>query len=173
MIIIIYGNIGGGKTTIAKALADKLDFDLIHFDPLVQAVTGKENMYGNDGSFLLSDEEIEQVHYAMRDKARNCIILGRNIILESMFFKKQREEAIEFAEEMNIPFKLIEVVCDEEEAINRIKNRLDKNSQSAGISLFLENKDQLKDEKRKHIVIDTTNKSIKDCVKEITYIIGL
>ena len=167
MLIIIFGDIGVGKSTFAKALAEKYNLFLIQFDPLMESVTGRSNMYGEDGEFLLSDKEIEQVHSAMRSSAKELLESGKTVILESMFFKKQREEAIALAEKMAIPYKLIEVRCDEEEIKERIAKRFKNDKQSANISLFLENKGRLGDELRDHIILDTTSKSTEQCMKEV------
>jgi len=171
MLVVIFGEIGVGKSTIATALAAKYNYRLIQFDPLVYSVTGKRNMYGTDGQFLLTDEEIEQVHAVMRDKVKTLLQSGEKVIVESMYFKKQREAVIALAEEMKVPFYLVEVICDEREVIGRIQDRLKKNNQSAGVELFLENKGALKDEARQHLTLDTTSKSIEDCIQEIARII--
>lgn len=140
MLVLLFGDIGAGKTTLAKALADKRGFRVVGFDPLVSSATGRETMYGEDGSFLLSDEEIEHVHAAMRDAAKSFLAAGEHVILESMYFKPQRGQAIALAEEMNVPYHLVEVVCDEAEIKSRITKRFGENSQSAGFSLFLRTK---------------------------------
>ncbi len=173
MLILFFGDIGVGKSTVADAFARAFQFHLIQFDPLVPSVTGKETMYGEDNAFLLSDEEIDAVHATMRANAKKLLDSGENVILESMFFKKQREMAITLAEDLQIPFHLIEVVCDESEVRNRIKKRMTENVQSAGEELFLENKGQVSDESREHIILDTTGKSIEECVQEVARGIGL
>ena len=173
MLIILFGDIGVGKSTVAGALARTFGFHLIQFDPLVPSVTGKDALYGEDNAFLLSDEEIDLVHAAMRVNAKKLLESSENVILESMFFKKQREKAIALAEDLHIPFHLVEVVCDESEVKSRIKKRMAENRQSAGEELFMENKGQVSDELREHIVLDTTGKSIEKCVQEIAQKIGL
>ncbi|TSD03091.1 MAG: hypothetical protein Athens071416_351 [Parcubacteria group bacterium Athens0714_16] len=167
MLIIIFGNIGAGKSTIAKALSKKLGFSLIQFDPLVPSVTGKENMYDKNNNFLLSNKDIENVHSKMRENAKQILETDNGVVVESMYFKPQREKIIKMAEKINIKYKIIEVICDEKETQKRIKKRITKNNQSAGIRLFIENKNSLGKEKIKHLVLDTTNKNIKTCVNSV------
>jgi len=173
MLIIIFGEIGAGKSTLAKALASKFGFHLIQFDPLVFSVTGKKKMYGDDGAFLLTDEDIERVHEEMRNNAMEFLRAGKKVIAESMYFRKQREAMIARAKKMNIQFHLIEVTCDEKEIHFRIKERLKVNSQSAGVDLFRENMGKLNDEERSHLILDTTGKSVEECVQEASEAIGL
>jgi predicted kinase len=173
MLIIIFGEIGAGKSTLAKALASKFDFYLIQFDPLVLPVTGKKKMYEDDGAFLLTDEDMERVHEGMRNNAMEFLQSGKKVIVESMYFKKQREAMIALAKKMNIQFHLIKVACDEKEIYFRIKERLKVNSQAAGTDLFRENKGKLDDEERDHLILDTTGKSVEECVQEASKAIGL
>lgn len=173
MLILFFGDIGVGKSTVAGTLARMFQLPLIQFDPLVPSVTGKEEMYGEDNAFLLSDEEVDAVHAEMRANAKKFLESGESVILEFMFFKEQREKAIALAEDARVSFHLVEVVCDESEVKNRIKKRIAENSQSAGEDLFLENKGQVSDELREHIILDTTGKSVEECVWEVARKIGL
>jgi predicted kinase len=173
MLLIIFGEIGVGKSSLAKTLASSLAFHLIQFDPLVPTVTGKEKMYGDDGEFLLSDDDVEKVHAKMRNLAEQSLKEDRHVIVESMYFKKQRDQIIALAEKMKVPYHLIEVVCDDKEVRTRIAKRLSENMQSANVELFLENRGFLKDEKRVHLIIDTTGKTFEECTREVIQELGL
>jgi len=42
MLLVFFGNIGTGKTSLAKKVAEKLGFELIYFDKMVWQVLKKE-----------------------------------------------------------------------------------------------------------------------------------
>ncbi len=167
MLILLFGDIGVGKSTTAKALSERFGFRLVQFDTLVPEVTGKTEMYGKNNEFLLTEEEERQVHDAMLLVAREGLIQGENVIMESMFFKRERDQAVAYAEAMGVVCHLVEVVCDLEENLHRVEARFRHNRQSAGVGLFLEYRGQLRDETREHIVLDTTRKDVDACAEEI------
>jgi len=169
----MYGNMGVGKSTLAKAFAESFDFELVQFDPLVPPVTGKEYMYGDNNEFLLSDEDIDEVHLKMRITAKEFLEKGKSLVMESMFFKEQRKKAVLLAENRGVRCFLIKVVCDEKENIKRIKDRFKNNRQSAGEKLFLENKNLLNGDPYENFVIDTTRKGINQCVEDVAKRVGL
>lgn len=162
-----------GKSTTARAFAQRTDFRLTQFDALVPSVTGKENMYGEDNEFLLSEGEEQSVHDAMLSVAESFLRGGESVILESMFFKEQRDQAIAFAERLGVAYRLIHVTCDAEENEYRVKKRFTNNAQSANIDLLLEFRGQLGDELRPHTVLDTTHKTVDACVDELVASLGL
>lgn len=174
MLIIFFGDIGVGKSTTARALAERTGFRLVQFDSLVSLVTGKEKMYGKDNEFLLSEDEERKVHDAMLGVAEGFLCAGESVILESMFFKEQRDQAVAFAERLGISYRLIHVVCDEAENDRRVEDRLAKSGgQSAGIGLLREFRGQLGDEPRPYSILDTTGKTVDECVNEAIRLLGL
>ena len=167
MLLIFFGQIGTGKTSVAKRVSEELGFNFIYFDKVMKLIVDKTKYYGEDGGFLLIDEEIKKVYKYMNDLARNLIKKGKNVILESMYFKEEREEAVKIAKEMKVPFVLIEVVCDEKEIKRRLEKRKKQETQTPGFKLYLEYKDIFEKEDSDHIIIDTTNKSIKESAEEV------
>jgi recombination protein RecA len=80
------------------------------------------------------------------------------------------EEAIDICEKATREHDVALVVWD---SIAATQPQVMSTKRSAGEELFMENKGQVSDELREHIILDTTGKSIEKCVQEIAQKIGL
>ena len=167
MLLIFFGNIGTGKSTLAKALAERLNYELVYFDKCVWHSLKKEKIYSDKDEFLLTPEEIQKVYDEMHTIARSLLKKEKNVILESVYFQKQRKEAIQIAEESDVDFRLVEVVCDEKTVEKRLKKRKKENPQTAGFRLYKEYKERFEEEVKPHIVIDTTDKTAEESAQEL------
>lgn len=167
MLIIFFGNIGVGKTTLAEAFARMNNFEFICFDKMVHESSGRKKMYSEDDKFLLSAAEISKVYADMHLLAANKIKQGKTVVLESMYFEKQRYDAKLIARTLNVKYKVVEVVCDENIVKERLEQRKEIHSQSGGFNLYLEYKQFLEPEKEEHSKIDTTNKDLFESLKEL------
>lgn len=166
MLYIFFGNIGTGKTTLAKLLAKRKNYKLIYFDDVVWQ-SFKKQIYDKHDNFLLSMEETQKVYDRMHNIAQCFLQQGENVILESMYFKKQREQAIEVAEKMNIVYKIIEITCKEARIKKRLARRKKENLQLPGLKLYKQYKNYLEPEISYHITIDTTNKTVEESYTEL------
>lgn len=164
MLLVFFGNIGTGKTSVARAVAADLDYEFVCFDDLVWNVTGKDKVYGPHDEFLLSFEETLKVYAEMHRQARDLLADGLSVVLESMYFLQQRNEAIALAQAQGKPWNLVEVVCDEKEVKTRLETRKAEDPQTPGYRLYLQFKDQMEKERRDHIILDTTGKTIEESV---------
>lgn len=167
MLLIFFGQIGTGKSTIAREIAKKLNYEFINFDNVMWLAVNKKKMYGDNDEFLLSMEETQKVYDSMHVLAKFLLQQGKNVVLESMYFKKQRGEAIQVAKDINHDYKLIEIVCDEEEVKRRVNERKKKDPQTPGFDLYLQYRNLLEKEDSEHIILDTTNKTIEESTKEL------
>jgi len=165
--IIIFGDIGAGKTSIAVALSKSLGYKLIHFDRFMWSVAGKKQIYGPDDIFLLNQQEIQQIYDTMREKAEESLRNNKNVILESLYYKQQREQAISMLEQSGITYEIIEVKCALENILKRVKIRKKENEQTSGEDLSKQYYGTIEPEERKHITIDTTDKNVSECVEII------
>ena len=71
-LLVIYGNIGVGKTTLAKRFSEKYQFECICFDDVAPTIFGKK-VYGEDGSFLPSYKETQKIYDAMHARAKELL----------------------------------------------------------------------------------------------------
>jgi len=122
VLIIIYGNLGTGKSTLAKILSEKKGYKLIRFDEVM--LLFKDKVYRTqDNDFLLKKEDVLKVYETMHKLAKETLKQGKNVILESLYLKNQREDAKKIAKETKNEYVIIEVGCDEKEIKKRLAKR--------------------------------------------------
>lgn len=167
MLLIFFGQIGTGKTSVAKEVAKKLDYEFVNFDNIVWSSLDKRKIYSDKDEFLLTLSETQQVYDSMHKKAESFLKGGKGVVLESMYFKKQRDEAIQLANKIKIPYFLIEVVCDEKVIKRRLEKRKKEDLQTAGFELYLQYRDLMEDEDSKHLLVDTSDKTIEEATDEV------
>lgn len=167
MLLIFFGNIGTGKSSVAKKVAEKLNYEFVHFDNIVWLVLNKERVYGENDEFLVTIDETLKVYEIMHVITKFLLQENKNVVLESMYFKKQRDEAVQVAKDMNIPYKLIEVTCDEEEIKSRLEKRKQKDPQTPGFKLYMQFRDMMEKEDSDHITINTSRKSAEESANEV------
>lgn len=165
MLLIFFGNIGTGKTSLAKLLAARKKYKLIYFDNIVKQMFVE--IYDKDDNFLLSNDEIQMVYDRMHEEAKKFLNKGENVILESMYFQKQREQAIVMAKKMKMRYKIIEVTCREKVVRQRLIQRKKDEPQSPGFKLYKQYKGYLEPETNHHIIIDTSDKTLEESYIEL------
>ena len=164
MLIIFYGNIRAGKSTLAKGVAKRLRCPCITFDAVVPKIYRKK-LYA-PGKFLLTRSEIVKVYDLMHKLAKLEIRKRDHVVLESVYFKKQRDAAIDLAKSVKQRWKLVHVACSDSETKKRLVNRYRSNGQTADYSLFLQYELLMDKDSRKHITINTTGKTKAQCISE-------
>jgi len=167
MLLIFFGHIGTGKTSIAKNVAARLGYEAICFDDIVKEIFGEKKIYGGNDNFQLSLEETQKVYDKMHKQAEDKLKVGQGVVLESMYFKKQRDGALDIAKHLSRPYKLIEIICDEDVIQKRLVQRKQQDDQTPGYTLYLKYKNLLESEPESHIIVDTTNKSIEESTQEV------
>jgi predicted kinase len=111
MIIIVSGLPGSGKSFFAEQLAKKLDAAYVNSDRLRKELFPKRTY---------SDDEKVIVYKAMLKRMAEATKIGRNIVLDATFHKKNARELFTMSTKEKINF--IEVWADEP----IIKERLEK-----------------------------------------------
>lgn len=167
MLILVFGNVGVGKTTLAKALAKKLHYELVHFDAIVQDVFPGKKIYGEKDTFNLGYGQIQKTYRCMEVIAAYLLQQKKNVILESVYFKKNREEVVRMAKRLHVPLLLVHVVCSKHIVKKRLHRRKKDNEQSAGYKIHLSYEKRMGDEERNHLVIDTGKMTSLQAIKRI------
>lgn len=158
VLYIFSGLPGAGKTTLAKNISKKLEAVYIRIDTIEQGIRD------------LCDFNVQGEGYrlAYRIIADNLII-GNNVVVDSCNpIKLTRDEYEGIAIENNCKYKNIEIICSNKlEHKNRVKTR---KSDIRNLVLpkweDVEKREYDKWDKN-HIIVDTANKSIEDCTKEL------
>jgi predicted kinase len=126
-LIIITGMIGTGKTTVANALAKKLNMEVISSDPVRKELAGinpYERKRNDFGQGIYSEEISDKVYSIITQMARSLLIQGKGVVLDATFSKERwRREAISMAKELGIPFILVLVTAPPEIVRERLKAR--------------------------------------------------
>lgn len=167
MLLIFFGRIGTGKTSVAEKVAEKLRYEFINWTGTKWSAVNKKKIYDDNDNFLLTTEEIQKVYDAMHEKAKSLLENGKNVVLESMYFKKQRDQAVQLTKDLGIPYILIEAICNEDEIKERLEKRKRENPQSPGFGLYLKYKDAMEKEDSEHITIDTSGKTVEQSAEEV------
>lgn len=147
MLIIVCGLQGAGKTTVAKEVAEKLKAVLLRTDIIRKSLI-KEPKY--------TVAEMQKIYKEMFIRARKMLQDDKNVVLDATFTKKEnRMEAKKIAEETNVDFQIIEVVCSEKVIKKRIEQRSGDDSE-ANFEVYLKYKNLFEPITEKHIVIDNS-----------------
>ena len=133
------------------------NYKLICFDDIVKKLFVK--VYNENDDFLLSIRETQTVYDEMHSVAKSFLQKGENVVLESMYFEKHRQQAIEVAKKLNVEYKIIEIICEEKTIKERLKIRHKNNPQSPGFELYQKYKKFFLTKHRDHVIIDTSNKT--------------
>jgi len=158
ILYIFSGLPGTGKTTLAKSLSKIIKAVYIRIDTIEQAIRDLCN-YNVQG---------EGYRLAYRIIADNLVI-GNNVVADSCNpIKLTRNEYENLAIENKCQYKNIEIICsDKNEHKRRIETRENdiKNLKLPTWDEILKRNYEQWD--KEHIIIDTANKSIENCVNEL------
>lgn len=169
MIVMMAGLPGSGKSTLARAVARRvggvvLDKDLIRasvFPPKAIEYSQKQD----DFVVQLMLEEAERVLGVQP---------GRIIFLDGRPFSKkyQVDAVVEFAKRIGTPWRMIECVCPEEVALERLKADRKHVAANRNADLYRKVKAGFQTIRRRKLVVPTTLK-LADCRKKIEeYLLG-
>ncbi|WP_277555018.1 AAA family ATPase [Halobaculum limi] len=114
-LVVVCGLPGAGKTTVAEAVADRLDADLLRTD-----VVRKELFPDPD----YTTEESRRAYEALLDRADAVLSTGNAVVLDGTFRRAERRRwARDLGARHDADAQLVHVTCEEAVAKRRIRAR--------------------------------------------------
>src|SRR3989338_7305671 len=151
MLIVVCGLPGTGKTTISKALSQRIGATLLRTD-IIRKEMLSENAY--------TEKERDAVYENMLVIAGDKLQNGEGCVLDGTFYKKSlRDGAERVAEKNKSEFHIVECLLHEDVVKTRINTRKGDESE-AGFGVYQKSKKTFEPITKKHVVVDTS-KGIK------------
>ena len=149
-VFVVAGEPGVGKSKVAKHIAKRTDGKRLATDVIRKDLFGPEPTY--------SKEESQAVYDEMFDRAKNRLTRGEPVVLDATFMLASgRERANRLAQKFTDPydFTIVRVICDEDIAIRRIKER-DSGPSDADVDVYRSIRDRFEEIELPHVTIDNS-----------------
>jgi aminoglycoside phosphotransferase family enzyme/predicted kinase len=143
-LVVICGNVGTGKSTLARLLADALDGVPIPSDRVRKRLVGlapQERARGERASRVYATAVTERVYAGLLQRAAPVLASGRSAILDATYARADlRRGPLDWARERGVPVRLVEVRCRPELALERLerRERAGRDPSDAGPELYRE-----------------------------------
>lgn len=128
ILIVVVGLSGSGKTTVARALHERLGFLHVNSDVVRKQLAGHPVDRPSPPAArpaLYSSEQSRLTYEAMTDAARGELARGRGVIVDATFQRRaHRATMVELAAQAGVPLLFVECRCDEEEIRHRLDERV-------------------------------------------------
>jgi len=123
-LVVFCGVSGTGKSTIAGRLAEEIGAVHLRSDVIRKELHGVEVTDHSAKQGLYSSESSANTYQTMCARARDWLQAGCTVLLDATFrTKRDREAARRLADDLGVPFLLVECRCDPETARERIRQR--------------------------------------------------
>jgi uncharacterized protein len=113
LLVLVGGLPGTGKSTVARALAEQADAELLRSDELRKELAGIDVTTDASASYrqgLYEPEQVARVYDELRDRARELLEQGVSVVLDASWTSaREREAAAELAEETSS--SLVQLRC--------------------------------------------------------------
>jgi len=128
-VTLVGGLIGGGKSTAARALAERTGAVVLASDELRAAVAPRDRERSQDGDSewqggRYAPEARARVYEALLERADPVVTSGRDVVLDASWSSRERRAAArEWASARGARCVLMEIRCDRRVALERLEAR--------------------------------------------------
>ncbi len=162
MLILMAGLPGTGKSTLGGALADELGGTVIDKDRVRAALFNAADIeYSTEQDEFCMRVMLKVAGYLFRkDPARNVFLDGRTFSR-----RYQLERATGYAKALGQSWRILECVCSEESARNRLQQDDSHPATNRNFNLYLEVKARFEEITLPKTVIDT-GQPLRTCIQQ-------
>jgi predicted kinase len=126
-VIVVCGAAGTGKSTLARALGERLGLEVISSDVVRKRLAGVSptaRMRASYGAGIYTEEITRRTYEALIAEARKRLAEGRAIILDATFrHPAERRPVVEMATHMGARLLFVECRADDAEVLRRLHKR--------------------------------------------------
>ena len=165
MLILMAGLPGTGKSTLSRALAAELGGTVIDKDRVRAALFDPNDIeYSTEQDEFCMRVMLKVAGYLFRKDA------ARRVFLDGRTFSRsyQLARATGYANALGQPWRILECVCSEETARNRLEHAASHPATNRDFGLYLEVKVRFEEIKLPKTVIDT-DRPLEICVQEAKF----
>ena len=161
MLILMAGLPGTGKSTLSRALAAKLDGTVIDKDDLRAALFPAADIeYSTEQDDFCMAVMLKVAGYLFRKDAARIIFLDGRSFSRSYQLKR----ATGYAEALGQPWRILQCVCSEATARQRLSSDADHVAANRDFNLYLKVKARFEEIRLPKTVIDT-DQGLEKCVE--------
>jgi len=146
-MLVVYGMVGSGKSTVARALGDLSAFDIWRSDVTRKKLAGVPPTFRAAAGFrsgLYGDRFTENTYGALLEAARNSLKSQRGVIVDATFRDPAHRRLFSrAAENLGVPVLFVECRAREDEILRRLREREKRPEEvsDANVEVYLRQRD--------------------------------
>jgi hypothetical protein len=135
-LVVVYGLMGSGKTSIARFLRESFGWHMLSTDAVRKQISGigeNTRMWVPYNEGLYSPEMNRRTYAEVCHRAENLLEAGFNVVVDGAFkHRAEREPLFELAQRTGAKLAFIEATCGIDEQRRRLKKRQKHDTRSDG-----------------------------------------
>lgn len=146
-VVVVCGLPGAGKTTVAEHVTERLDATRLRTDVI------RKELFPDPE---YTDEEAAAVYDELFARTRRRVADGEPVVLDATFTERaRRDRAHDIAADLDVPFGLVHVTCEQAVVERRIRDRTDDES-DADVRVHRLFRDLFEPVERDHDTVDNS-----------------